>query len=123
MTLISPLGKKNNRSSLLSLENNYRHANGGAKLLTIRKLKSVYTYMMRLLCGRELYSNYPVSLRFGHITVRNLNLTTRFTDTTFMTFTPLISPSCGQACHNPVYSIIYCIIYSNTKQKFMMNLL
>ena len=42
MTHISPLGKKNNRSSLLSLENNYRHANGGAKLLTIRKLKSVY---------------------------------------------------------------------------------
>ena len=34
--------KKNNRSSLLSLENNYRHANGGAKLLTIRTLKSVY---------------------------------------------------------------------------------
>ena len=43
MTHISPLGKKNNRSSLLSLENNYRHANGGAKLLTIRKLKSVYS--------------------------------------------------------------------------------
>ena len=42
MTHISPPGKKNNRSSLLSLENNYRHANGGAKLLTIRKLKSVY---------------------------------------------------------------------------------
>ena len=33
---------KYNRSSLLSLENNYRHANGGAKLLTIRKLKSAY---------------------------------------------------------------------------------
>ena len=75
--------------------------------------------MMRLLCGRELYSNYPVSLRFGHITVRNLNLTTRFTDTTFMTFTPLISPSCGQACHNPVYSIIYCII--NSKYTEMHN--
>ena len=42
MTHISPPGKKNNRSSLLSLENNYRRANGGAKLLTIRKLKSVY---------------------------------------------------------------------------------
>ena len=42
MTHISPPGKKNNRSSLLSLENNYRHANGGAKTLTIKKLKSVY---------------------------------------------------------------------------------
>ena len=42
MTHISPPGKKNNRSSLLSLENNYRHANGGAKTLTIIKLKSVY---------------------------------------------------------------------------------
>ena len=42
MTHISPLGKKNNCSSLLSLENNYRHANDGAKLLTIRKLKSIY---------------------------------------------------------------------------------
>ena len=29
-----------------------------------------------------------------------------------MTFTPWISPSCGQACHNPVYSNMYCIIYS-----------
>ena len=35
-------GMKYNRSSLLSLENNYRHANGGAKTLTIKKLKSVY---------------------------------------------------------------------------------
>ena len=43
MTHISPPGKKNNCSSLLSLENNYRHANGGAKTLTIKKLKSVYT--------------------------------------------------------------------------------
>ena len=42
MTHISPPGKKNNRSSLLSLENNYRHANGGAKTLTIKKLKSGY---------------------------------------------------------------------------------
>ena len=42
MTHISPPGKKNNRSSLLSPENNYRHANGGAKTLTIKKLKSVY---------------------------------------------------------------------------------
>ena len=41
---ISPAGKKNNRSSLLSLENNYRHANGGAKTLTIKKLKSVYLF-------------------------------------------------------------------------------
>ena len=42
MTHSSPQGMKYNRSSLLSLENNYRHANGGAKLLTIRKLKSIY---------------------------------------------------------------------------------
>ena len=42
MTHISPPGKKNNRSSLLSLENNYRHANGGAKTLTIKRLNSVY---------------------------------------------------------------------------------
>ena len=47
MTHISPPGKKSNRSSLLSLENNYRHANGGAKLLTIRKLKSVYSVVHR----------------------------------------------------------------------------
>ena len=31
MTHISPPGKKYNRSSLLSLENNYGHANAGAK--------------------------------------------------------------------------------------------
>ena len=43
MTHISPPGKQNNRSSVFSLENNYRHANGGAKTLTIKKLKSVYT--------------------------------------------------------------------------------
>ena len=49
MTHISPPGKKNNRSSLLSLENNYRHANGGAKLLTIRKLKSVYINIVLVL--------------------------------------------------------------------------
>ena len=42
MTHICPPGKKNYRSSVLSLENNYRHANGGAKTLTIKKLKSVY---------------------------------------------------------------------------------
>ena len=42
MSHFSPPGMKYNRSSLLSLENNYRHANGGAKTLTIRKLKSVY---------------------------------------------------------------------------------
>ena len=37
-----PPGMKYNRSSLLSLENNYRHVNGGAKTLTIKKLKFVY---------------------------------------------------------------------------------
>jgi len=63
MTHISPLGKKNNRSSLLSLENNYRHANGGAKLLTIRKLKSIYTLSI---------SNGPCSLASG------LRLSARF---------------------------------------------
>ena len=42
MSHFSPPGMKYNRSSLLSLENNYRHANGGAKTLTIKKLKSVY---------------------------------------------------------------------------------
>ena len=42
MSHSSPQGMKYNRSSLLSLENNHRHANGGAKLLTIRKLNSVY---------------------------------------------------------------------------------
>ena len=42
MSHSSPQGMKYNRSSLLSLENNYRHANGGAKLLMIRKLKSIY---------------------------------------------------------------------------------
>ena len=42
MTHISPPGKKNNRSILLSLENNYRHAIGGAKTPTIKNLKSVY---------------------------------------------------------------------------------
>ena len=42
MSHSSPPGVKYNRSSLLSLENNYRHANDGAKTLTIKKLKSVY---------------------------------------------------------------------------------
>ena len=42
MSHFSPPGMKYNRSSLLSLENNYRHTNGGAKTLTIKKLKSVY---------------------------------------------------------------------------------
>ena len=36
MSYSSPPGMKNNRSSLLSLENNYRHTNGGAKRLTIK---------------------------------------------------------------------------------------
>ena len=47
MTHISPPGKKKNRSSLFSLENDYRHANGGAKTLTIKKLKSVYTMLIQ----------------------------------------------------------------------------
>ena len=46
MTHISPPGKQNNRSSVSSLENNYRHANGGAKTLTIKKLKFVYITIM-----------------------------------------------------------------------------
>ena len=46
MSHSSPPGMKYDRSSLLSIENNYRHANGGAKTLTIKKLKSVYITIM-----------------------------------------------------------------------------
>ena len=42
MTLFSHARKKYNRWCLLSLENNSRHTNDGAKTLTIKKLKSVY---------------------------------------------------------------------------------
>ena len=56
MSHFSPPGMKYNRSSLLSLENNYRHANCGAKTLTIKKLKSVYniTYITHTLLTRIL---------------------------------------------------------------------
>ena len=68
MSHSSPQGMKYNRSSLLSLENNYRHANGGAKLLTIRKLKSVYLNPVlnsasNDMCAYRLYIDLPDSWR------------------------------------------------------------
>ena len=52
MSHFSPLGMKYNRSSLLSLENNDHHANGGAKTFTIKKLKSVYNFITGLIADR-----------------------------------------------------------------------
>ena len=45
MTLFSHARKKYNRWCLLSLENNSRQTNDGAKTLTIKKLKYVYTLL------------------------------------------------------------------------------
>ena len=45
MTPFSHARKKYNRWCLLSLENNSRHTNDGAKTLMIKKLKYVYTLL------------------------------------------------------------------------------
>ena len=67
MSHSSPPGMKYNRSSLLSLENNYRHANGGAKTLTIKKLKSVYYPVISFHPDPALTLNLTISLFSGKL--------------------------------------------------------